>query len=326
VAVDYLTKGLYDRAAAAVSRAMARGGEPAEGMTILGDVFARQGLHGEALERYREARNANGTWIPALVGEVRALLKMGRPGEALPVAEWLFAASPMDVEVLLLTAQARAQTGDPTAALDALDRARKLAPARADDHPQMGDIARSVGNVSNAVTAYRHALDLDPDFAVVRFQLAGLLAERGELAEAEQQLLSALDAVPTYTEATLALCTLRRRAGRPAEALTTIIDLLRGDPFNLAGLIALGETLFAADQKADAATAFSRVLRFDPRNACALYYEGALMAEQHRYREAITRWQQVVEIDAESEWAQRARRDARTATDLQHIFARAVGA
>src|SRR5688572_8379412 len=142
VAVDYLTKGLYDRAAGAVSRAMARGGEPAEGMTILGDVYARQGLHGEALERYREARNANGTWLPALTGEVRVLLKLGRPGEALPVAEWLFAAAPMDVEILLLTAQSRAQTGDPTAALDALERARKLSPGRADVHQQIGDIAR----------------------------------------------------------------------------------------------------------------------------------------------------------------------------------------
>jgi tetratricopeptide (TPR) repeat protein len=325
VAVDYLTKGLYDRAAGAVSRAMARGGEPAEGMTILGDVFARQGLHGEALERYREARNANGTWIPALTGEVRVLLKLGRPGEALPVAEWLFAAAPMDVETLLLTAQARAQTGDPTAALDALDRARKLSPARADVHEQMGDIARSVGDRAGAITAYRHALDLDPDFAVVRFQLALLLAERNDFAEAEQQLLAALDAVPTYTEATLELCNLRRKAGRPAEALTTIIDLLQGDPFNLTGLIALGETLYAAGRKADAATAFSRVLRFDPQHPCALYYEGALLAEQHRYREAITRWQQVVAIEPDGEWAQRARRDARTATDLENIFARPVG-
>jgi len=67
------------------------------------------------------------------------------------------------------------------------------------------------------------------------------------------------------------------------------------------------------------------VLRFDPQHPCALYYEGALLAEQHRYREAITRWQQVVAIEPDGEWAQRARRDARTATDLENIFARPVG-
>ena len=133
----------------------------------LGDVFARQGLHGEALERYREARNANGTWIPALTGEVRSLLKLDRPGEALPVAEWLFAAAPMDVEILLLTAQSRARTGDPTAALDALDRARKLAPARADVHQQMGDIARSVGDIGGAITAWLVERRFGPPDAVL---------------------------------------------------------------------------------------------------------------------------------------------------------------
>jgi len=133
-------------------------------------------------------------------------------------------------------------------------------------------------------------------------------------------LLAALDAVPTYTEATLQLCALRRRARRPAEALATVIELLQRDPFNLQALLALGETLYETERRTDAGTAFGRVLRFDPRNACALYYEGSLLAEQHRYRDAIGRWQQVVELEPDSEWSQRARRDARTATDLQHIF------
>jgi len=324
VAADYLSKGLYDRAAAAVSRAMARGGEAAEGLTILGDVFARQGLHGEALDRYQEARHANSTWFPALAGEVRALLALGRADEALPVAEWMLAASPADVETILLTARSRAETGNPTAALDALDRARRLSPARADVHQQMGDIARAVGDRLGAMTAYRHALDLDSDFAVVRFQLARLHADANELADAERELLLALDAVPTYTEATLELANLRRRMGKRPEALATIIDLLQRDSWNLQALTVLGETLYESDRKRDAATAFARVLRLAPDHPGALYYEGALLAEQHRYREAITRWQRVIDLEPDGEWAQRARRDARTAADLQHIFARPV--
>src|SRR6185437_5757223 len=55
MATDYLSKGLYDRASAEITRAMARGNARADGMALHGDVFARQGLYGEALERYREA-------------------------------------------------------------------------------------------------------------------------------------------------------------------------------------------------------------------------------------------------------------------------------
>jgi hypothetical protein len=52
-AADYLSKGLLDRASAEASRVLGRGGEAVEGLTLLGDVFAKQGAYGEALERYR---------------------------------------------------------------------------------------------------------------------------------------------------------------------------------------------------------------------------------------------------------------------------------
>ncbi|HVE78796.1 MAG TPA: hypothetical protein VNA89_08040, partial [Gemmatimonadaceae bacterium] len=62
------------------------------------------------------------------------------------------------------------------------------------------------------------------------------------------------------------------------------------------------------------------VLRFDPDHAGALYYEATLFAEQHRVREAIERWHRVIDLEPAGEYARRARRDARTAADLQHIF------
>jgi cytochrome c-type biogenesis protein CcmH/NrfG len=73
-------------------------------------------------------------------------------------------------------------------------------------------------------------------------------------------------------------------------------------------------------QRADAATAFGRILRFDASHVGALYYEGVLLNEQKRFREAIERWRRVIEVDPAGEFARRARRDARTAADLQAIF------
>ena len=70
----------------------------------------------------------------------------------------------------------------------------------------------------------------------------------------------------------------------------------------------------------DASVAFARVLRFDPEHVGALYVEGVLAADQHRYREAIERWRRVVDLEPASEYARRARRDSRTAVDLQRIF------
>ena len=320
MAADYLTKGLYERAAAEAGRALQRGGPKPEGLALLGDTFARQGLHGEGLERYREARRESPSFHRAMVGEARTLLALGRGLEARPVAEELFAGAPDDVDIVMLVGSARAEAGDPAAALEALEHARKIAPARSDVHKKIGDILRSLGQDDGAIGAYRHALQLDPDFAVVRYELAKLLAAKGQTREAEQELLAALDAVPTYAEATLELARIRRRTGAPGEALELLIDLLQRDPYHFDALLALGETLFELGRKSDAATAFRRVRRFDPNHVGALYYEGVLLAEQHRYREAIERWHKVIEVDPAGEFARRARRDARTAADLQHIF------
>ena len=320
MAVDFLSKGFFDRAQAETMRALGRGGDRPRGKTILGDVFAKQGLWGEALERYREARQESPDYPAAMAGEARALLRMGRAIEARLVAESVLHRMPTDIETLMLASAARGEAGDPAAALASLETARQVAPMRPDVHKHIGDIARRLGDSEGAIAGYRDALALDPQYAVVRFQLAQVLMERKAWRDAEQQLLGALDAVPTYAEATLMLASLRLRNNRPAEVLPLLIELLQRDPYHFDALIALGETLLALDRKQDAVTAFARVLRFDPNHVGALFHEGALLAEQHRYREAIERWRRIIELAPSSDFARRAKREIRTASDLQRIF------
>jgi tetratricopeptide (TPR) repeat protein len=320
MATDYLSKGFYDRASAEINRALARGHDRADGLALMGDVFAKQGLYGEALDRYREALRIDPDLRDARVGEAWSLVRLGRSQEARPLAHMLVKEEPEEIEVLMLAATAYAEAGDPAAALDVLDTARRVAPMRAEIQQKMGDIARSLGDNEGAISAYRHALQLDADFAIVRFQLAKLLQTKGQLREAEQELVAALDAVPTYAEATLELATLRRKANRASEALPLLIELLQRDPYHFDALIALGETLLALGRKRDAVTAFTRVLRFDPSHVGALFHEGIILAEQRRYRDAIDRWQRIIDLSSTSDYARRARREIRTASDLQRVF------
>jgi tetratricopeptide (TPR) repeat protein len=320
MAADYLTKGLYDRAAAEVSRALLRGADRAEGMTLLGDVFVRQGLYGEALERYRDARRANGAAPRAMMGEARALIAMGRAAEAAPVAEDLLSSAPDDVEALLLVASARVGAGDAEGALDALDTARRLAPERPDVPQRIGDVNRARREWVAAMQAYYEALSLDPDLAVVRFELARLLAAAGRDREAEAELLAALDAVPTYVDAGLELAAVWRRTGRPDAALHVLVELLERDLTLIPAMLALGELLFETGRRGDAARAFGRLRRLEPGHPAALYYEGALLAEQRQYRDAIERWELVIAADPDGRYAGLARRDKRTAADLAQIF------
>jgi tetratricopeptide (TPR) repeat protein len=320
LAHDYLAKGMLDRAVVEANRALVRGAPQSEGFAILGEIFMRQGLFGEALERYRTARQTAPADPKLLAGETRALLAMDRVVEARFTAEALLNVDGGSVEALLLTAAARARAGDPAAARELLRSARRLAPARADVLKEFGDVARAAGDVDGAIAAYRNALDLDQDFAVVHYELARLLAERGEPAKAEQSLLAALEAVPTYVEAMLALANVRRRFGRVEAALPPLVELLRRDPYNIDALLSLSEVLLELDRHDDAAISIDRVLRFDPRHVLALFLKGQLLADRHRYRDAIATWQRVVELEPDGEHARRARRESRTAADLLRIF------
>ena len=101
-------------------------------------------------------------------------------------------------------------------------------------------------------------------------------------------------------------------------------------PWNLDALSSLGESLFLSGHRDDARLAFGRVLRFDPDHVGALYFEGVLLAEAKQFDLALDRWSNVIALEPAGDFARRARRDTRTALDLQRIFssreARILGA
>jgi len=300
-----------------VQRALGRGADPVRGTTLIGDVFAKQGLWGEALERYRDVRRVAPDFLAAMMGEGTALLQLGRAVEARDVVERVLDRNPQDVESLMLAASARGEAGDHASALEALAVARGVAPNRGDVHKHIGDISRRLGDYEGAIAAYRSALALDGRYAVVRFALANVLMDLGQAEEAERELRESLEAVPTYAEATLTLARLQRSQGRHDEAMSLLIELLQRDPYHFDALITLGESLLDLGRKPDAAYAFGRVLRFDPEHPGALFYDGVLLADQHRQREAMDRWRQVVELQPASDFARLARRELKSATDQQ---------
>ncbi len=112
---------------------------------LLGDIFAKRGLYGEALERYREARAAAPDDPDATLGEIRALLALGWASDAAPLADELARRVRGDVEVLVARARVRLAVGDALGALDCIREAQSLAPGRSGPAPPPGPGVRSAG-------------------------------------------------------------------------------------------------------------------------------------------------------------------------------------
>jgi len=324
LAADYIGKGLLEVAAAEVSRAVNRGAPPARAAVLQGHIFTKRGLHGEALERYREALVLEPTLREARLGEVQALLGLERGAEAAQQVEALVRAHPEDTEALVLAARARLAAGAAGAALDALKAAQVRAPGRVDLLQLEARIASRMGDHDAAATAYQAALQLDSGVAQVWYELGQLEEARLNWAEAQLAYRRALDLLPTFMEAALALADLVRRVSAPAAAVDILIAVLETEPWDLDALFLLGRSLLDDGRQQRAIEAFQRVLKFDAEHDGALFHLGVALAGLRRYPEAVMAWERAIHVNPGGPYAPAARRQARSARDLHHIFATAA--
>ena len=277
LARDLITKGLYDRAQGEIARVLARGGDKVLGLVLAGDGYAAQGLHGEALERYRRALAMEETNPYARQGIARSLLALGRPDEARPHAEALVNAGSTDINLLLLAAEARVASMDKPGARELLFTLQKSEARNANVLKRVGDLYAELGDVPEAVAAYRASLSIDERQTEARISLGRLLAKAGDDTAAIRELEAVLVTAPNHDLAVVELVGPYRRTGRSRSALPRIVALVRRDVYHFAALIGLGEILTDLARESDALKAFERVLRFDPNHSEALRYRRLLL-------------------------------------------------
>ena len=321
LARDYLSKGLLELATAEVTRAQGRGAGRAEAQTLLGEIYARRGLHGEALERFRTARESNPGDRSAALGELRGLVALDRAADGDVLAEQLLEAFPRDVEVLMAVARVRLAMGDATRALSAVQLAQTLAPGRSDLLHLQARVAVRLDDRAAAIEACRRALELDDSLVQVWYELGRLEEGREGWTAAQDAYARALDILPTYLEAGLALADLLRRRMQHRPALDVLVELLTTDPYAVEALVLLGKVLFEQGRIDEALEGFGRALRFDPEHPAALFHSGDVLARKRRFEDAVEAWDRVSQIDPSGPFAAPARSRARSARDLQHIFA-----
>src|SRR2546423_1229672 len=281
LARDLITKGLYDRAQGEIARVLARGGDKVVGLVLAGDGFAAQGLHGEALERYRRALGMEESNPFARQGTARSLLALGRADEARPHAEALVEAGSTDVNLQLLAAQARVASLDKPGAREILITLQKSESRNANVLKRVADLYAQLRDTPEAIAAYRGSLGIDGRQTDARISLGRLLATAGDDTAAIRELEAVLVTAPNHDIAVVELVGPYRRTGRSRSALPRIVALIRRDVYHFAALIALGEILIDLARDSDALKAFERVLRFDPNHAEALRYRRLLLRGRH---------------------------------------------
>lgn len=279
LARDYLSKGLLDRAHAEIARVSARGGERMDSLLLSGDTFRAQGLHGEALERFKAALDLEPGNREGLRGSAQSLLSLGRADEALPLAEWLVADKDLTPRDQLIAAEARIAKGSVAKGREALERATSAGGVSASDLSYAADLYTSLGDHARAVELLRKSVASDRGNVRTRVSLSRALIATGLDAEAQGELRTALDLDAANQDAQIELVSLYRRRNESRAALNLLVRLLHTDIYHFEALILLGETLLDTARDADARRAFERVIRFDPNHAAAQRHLESLHAE-----------------------------------------------
>jgi len=221
----------------------------------------------------------------------RALLALGRTGEARREAEGILRTTANVPEALLLLTETIRERddfkaadeilqkfaeknsasfhlasanlfllrGDVPAVRTALQRALVLEPKSPEVHGAMARFHVSQQDAGQALTSFKTAAELAPLRSPVRLVYAGHLAQTGAVAEAIAMLEDLTKKAPDYFPAWRALAQIAMQQARFDDALNLLQNVLRQDGSEIDSLILRARTLMA---KGDAKTAIAELTQF----------------------------------------------------------------
>jgi arylsulfatase A-like enzyme/Tfp pilus assembly protein PilF len=160
----------------------------------------------------------------------RALLGLGRPGEAARHFEEAVRRAPALADGWRSLASARLALGRRTEAREAYERALPLAPKDARLRVQLGELLRDLGRPAEATTRLKEAVALDPADASAWNSLGMTLGGSGHLPEAEAAFREAVERNPRNHRYAFNLGLILLRQDRRADARPYFEQALKLEP------------------------------------------------------------------------------------------------
>ncbi len=152
------------------------------------------------------------------------------------------------------------ELGHADKALDWLEQAARLNPARAEVFTNLGNAYRANNEPVQAAAAYQRAIDLDAAHVEARSQWAGLAFDAGRLADARRAWEAAAVVDPAWPGVMRGLGAVAVREGRPRDALPYLQQALNANPNDVTTNFYLGLVYETLLRPAEALDAFERVL------------------------------------------------------------------
>ena len=260
-----LRRGQLRKAAAAASRAVRAAPEALDPRLIEGEVLLRQGLAGEALERFEGVLRGEADTRQvreALTGRARALLDLGRAKDAIAAARAVEDAGGGGS----FTARALLAAERWTDAVSAFERAVQNGEVDATTLAGYGSALLGAGRPADARKVFTRSLATSPSVAA-RVGLGQALEALGDRPGAMRAYREGVTALPSYGPAVLRLAMAEWRSGKAQDAVRSLVQFLDLDPTHVAALVQLGTWLGELGRVEQALRSLHRALSLDAGNA-----------------------------------------------------------
>jgi len=212
-------------------------------------------------------------------------------------------------------AEASYRKGDLHGAKSGYQAAVELNPASAKAHYGLGTTCDYLGELEQALQAYRQVQKLDRHSPWIQISIAQALIGMQELREARLLLLKLLKANPHpgHAKALLGIIALEERDGNAGSKYFQ--EAITHDPDLAEHHLRRGDTLLAQNQYRRAVQSYLAAASMDPQLAGAYFGMGASYAKMGYFEWAIQSYENFLSIESNSERAESARVEIRDLKD-----------
>ena len=246
----------------------------------------------------------------------RAARELGRFDEAAGHLQRAAEIEPANVEPLLELANLRSRQGRSEDADRILDRVRASGPDALASVLAAAEALRAQREITEAITTYRTALEIDPNYApaLAGLGIALLQSERYEEAiEALEQAVALQPDLPiSGSSAHVLLGLAAQHLGRP-DAAEHFERALRDDPSDRQALEHLAAERFGQQRYEETVALYRTMIEMDPDNALTHSNLGAALYHLGRLAEALDSIERALALDPDLDIARVGRQEVRKA-------------
>jgi tetratricopeptide (TPR) repeat protein len=268
-----------------------------------GEALLSLGQNAEAEQALRKAIELDSHSALAETRLARVLLALGRPADAVAAARKateLDEKSGESFAVLgrALLAQSKGNWGE---AIAQAQQGAFLDPKNPIVLTAVGHIFEANGQIEQAISSYRKALETDPGYAPARLALIKAELARGDRNAAIEEAKKAAADMPTAPEIQLLLGEMSVRQGDWPAAISYLERATKGMPGNADGWALLGRAYQFSGRPNDAADAYGKAVDLDPQNFSYRSTYGLLLGITGDLEGGLTQVKKVVESPAYKE-------------------------